>query len=312
MSSDTCKTWEDFPEFYNNSVVKELAYNEKWTVSDNTKRPIDMHALIHEEKIWGLAFDRGYNPMITLDELCRILPNAANNTYYLDALTDKIVVLDVEPKCPDVIKERILKLPYLYGETSVSGKGYHLLFRLPEDILEKYPNAASKLSLKEQHGYYEILLNHMILFTRNALPATDDQTGLTEFRNMFELLAIQQKPAESSDLQIEMDEMNIDDIPYYHVLMPALKAQIYGKTPKDFYDDMSKYEFGMTGFYYRKLSSLLTNGAYKDHVYTDNEKAMILYKLTSEKLPYREKHDQKRNNMPWLLYIAACLIAKSE
>lgn len=311
MSSDQYKTWEDFPEFYNNPAIQKLSANCRWTVSDNTKRPIDMHALIHEQKIWGLAFDRGYDPLVNLPTLCQTIPAATNNTYYLDALIDKVVVLDVEPKCPDAIKQKILTLPYLYAETSVSGKGLHLLFDLPEDILEKYPIAAKKLALKEMHGYYEILLNHMILFTRNAI--TGQPTGsYKEFYNMFELLALKEKNVSESDLQINVDEISTDDIPYYETLMPTLKAQIYGKKPEDFFGDMSKYEFGMTGFYYRALCRLLTNGAYKDHTYTDAEKATIIYKLTSAKLPHREKHDQKRSNMPWLLYIAACLIAKSE
>ena len=75
---------------------------------------------------------------------------------------------------------------------------------------------------------------------------------------------------------------------------------------------MSKYEFGATGFYHRALTKLLNNNKYKDHEYTDEEKAVILYSVTSEKLPFREKHEQIRNNMPWLLYVATCLIAKSD
>ena len=75
---------------------------------------------------------------------------------------------------------------------------------------------------------------------------------------------------------------------------------------------MSKYEFGMTGYYFRMLSKLIKNNQYKDHTYTDEEKAIILYKVISEKIPHRDKHDQMRNKMPWLLYIATSLIAKSD
>ena len=80
--------------------------------------------------IWGAAFDRGYNPLVDLETVCKTLPTAANNTYHLDALIDKIVVLDVEPKCPEEIKRQFLSLPYLYSETSMSGNGLHLIFNL--------------------------------------------------------------------------------------------------------------------------------------------------------------------------------------
>lgn len=314
MSPDGYKTWEDFPDFYNNPFIQKIAKNEKWTVSDKDKRPIDMHALIYEEKIWGLAYNRGYNPMVDLDTLCKTIPNAANNAYMLDALYDKFVILDVEPTCPDFIKQRLLRLPYIYGETSMSGKGLHMAFELPEDLLDKYPVAKNKLALKEDHGYYEILLNHMITFTRNVLPQQTEKENISIFHNIFELLANKAKPSESAKSAdaVTVTDINADDIPYFDTLMPALQAQIYGKTPEDFYNDMSKYEFGITGFYYRMLMKLLKKNKYKDHEYTDEEKAVILYHLTSAKLPYREKHDQIRNNMPWLLYIATCLIAKSD
>lgn len=305
-------TWEDFPEFYNNPFVKQIANVEKWTVSDKNKRPIDMHALIHEQKVWGMAFDRGYNPLVNLETLCNTIPNATNNAYYLDALVDKFVVLDIEPKCPEVLKQKFLSLPYLYGEISMSGKGIHLVFELPEHILRNYPNAQIKLALKEEHGYYEILLNHMITFTRNSLPPSPCTEDISIFDNIFELLAMKEKASAVSGGQVVVTDISPDDIPYFDAVKKTLMGQDYGKTSSDFHDDMSKYEFGATGFYYRALTRMLIDNTYKDHKYTDEEKAIILYSVTSEKLPYREKHEQIRNNMPWLLYVATCLIAKSD
>lgn len=305
------KTWRDFPDFYNNPLIKRIADNQKWTVSDKDKRPIDMHALINNGKIWGMAFDRGYNPMVDLKTLCERLPTAANNAYYLDALEDHFVVLDIEPKCPDNIKQKLLELPYQFAETSMSGKGYHLLFDLPDMLIDKYPVVKEKLTLKEEHGNYEILLNHVVTFTRNALPPQEKAESWNAFLNVFELLATKAKSS-SQTKTVDPVDIDIDEIPYSAQLLPALMAQRYGKTPADFYDDMSKYEFGMTGFYYRCLCKVLKDNKYKDHEYTDEEKAVIIYYLTSHHLPHREKHDQTRNNMPWLLYIAAQLIAKNE
>ena len=319
-------TWEDFPQFYNNPVIKQLANNERWSVSttkspDPTKKnkmPIDMHAFITEQKVWGASFTRGYNPYVTLQTVCETIPNAINNAYYLDALIDKFVVLDVEPKCPDEIKRQFLAMPYLYGETSMSGNGLHLIFRLPEEIMNKYPNAQNKMTLQEENGYYEILLNHMVTFTRNVIAPSNIDNPITTFEEVFEYLAQEAKPSVTAQNVIVTD-ITEDDIPHYDLLQKQLSNLHYSKSLTDFPQKGSKtgynnssYEFGMSGFYYRALNSLLKDNTYKDHEYSDEEKAYIIYKRTTEELDYRPKHDELRSGMPWLLYIATCSIAKSD
>lgn len=312
MSTPGTKTWKDFPDFYNNIFIKRIASTEKWTVSDKDKRPIDMHAFINNGKVWGLAFDRGYNPMVDLQTLCDTIPNAANNAFYLDALTDKFVVVDIEPKCPENLKQEFLNLPYLYGEVSMSGKGYHLVFDLPEDILDLYPNAKQKLALKDQNGYYEILINHMVTFTRNMIAPSTGETDISAFRNVFELLAMQAtKSTVDTAEMVRITDIDTNDIPYYNTIMATLRAQNYKSTIDSFNGDRSRYEYGMTGYYFRRLQRLLQNGKYKDHEYTEKEQAIIIYKLTSEKLEYRPKHDEMRNKMPWLLYLAAHMLSEN-
>lgn len=311
-------TWEDFPSFYNNPFVQKIANMEKWTVSDNTKRPIDMHALIHEQKVWGMAFDRGYNPLVDLKTLCNVIPTAANNAFYLDALSDNFVVLDIEPTCPEPIKQKFLELPYLYGETSMSGKGLHLVFDLPKDIIEKYPNAKTKIALKDGNGYYEILLYHMVTFTRNVLPPSAYTEDISVFENVFELLAMQAKETSIAQGQT-IDDIDTSTIPEFEEIVDKLQKHKYKKTAYDFVDrrngkdyDHSAFEFGATGFYYRILNKILESDEFNDHEYTDNEKAIILYTVTTNMLPERAKHETIRNGMPWLLFIASQCIAKSD
>lgn len=327
-TQDKIPTWEDFPAFYENPIIKSIADKEKWTVSttkipegvenhQKTKMPIDMVAFMTESKIWGAKYDRGYNPLVDLKTLCQVIPSATNNAYYLDALTDGIVVLDIEPKCPSEIKTQFLKLPYLYAETSLSGYGLHLIFYLPKIILDKYPEARNKLSLKEENGYYEILLNHMVTFTRNALPPSKCEASIDDFEGVFESLASKAKPSQSAE-HVVIDEIDIESIPYYDELMDKILPQKYAKTLQDFPQkgnktgfDNSGYEFGMSNFYYRALQRLLIDGHYKDHTFTDEEKAIIVYQCVSQNIAYRPKHDETRENMPWLLYVATCLIARS-
>ena len=301
-------TWHDFPDFYNNEFIKTIATNPRWTVSDKDKVPIDMHALMHEKKIWGMSLKRDYNPLVTLDVLNDFLPNAANNAYYLDALEDKFVVLDIEPKCPEIVKESMTKLPYVYGEVSMSGKGYHLVFPLPE-LINNYPNAMTKLALKHELGYFEILLNHMVTFTRKVLPPCNPEYKMEDFEHIFELLAEQAKETKTSTSTItSIDDINTDNIPNFQSIVHTLENQTYGKTINDFGDDYSRYEFGICGFYMAILKRMLPDRKFKDHEYTDEEMAIIVYSVVSEKLPYRDKHDSIRNNMPWLLYLSSKVV----
>lgn len=304
------KTYKDFPEFYKNDFVKSISKNPKWTVSDKNKRPIDMIALMNDD-VWGASFARGYNPFVSLETMIKQLPDAVNNAYYLEAETDKFVVLDIEPCCPDVMKKALLRLPYVYGEISMSGKGYHLVFPLPEDIWAKYPAIHNKVALKEKHKNYEILINHMVTFTRNYIEPPYDPASMDEFIRVFETLAREAKQtqkASSSDIQI----IDTKNIPLFDRTMTVLKAQKYKKKPDDFYNDMSRYEFGMAGFYYNALERLTKNQIYKNIHYTNDEKATIIYALLQKNLEHREKHDTKRNNVPWLLYISAQLVGRSE
>lgn len=294
-----------FDDFYNNPVICAIADNERWTVSDKNKKPIDMFSFEYRNQIHGALFTNELS-LVTLPKLKNILPNATNNTYFLDAMVDKIVILDIEPKCPEPIKKQLLKLPYIYGETSMSGKGYHLVFPLPQ-IIEKYPIAAAKKVLKENNGYYEILMHHWVTFTRNSIPC---HTKKTKFEKLFEKMASEQKDHIRHDIDIE--KIKPDNIPRYEQIIEALMRQTYQKTSVDFYNDMSRYEYATIGFFYYKLENILSAiKKYEHHDYTDNEKAWLLYVVIEQKIKYREKHDTLRSGLPWLLYLTQELIARN-
>ena len=50
----------------------------------------------------------------------------------------------------------------------------------------------------------------------------------------------------------------------------------------------------------------------KGHIYNDSEIAWFLYKTTSDFLPKRAKHEEERNGIPWLLYLASEVIAHNK
>lgn len=299
-----CKTFRDFAEFYEHPFIKSIADDEKWTVSDKTKKPIDMFVYKYRHQITGATFTNNLS-LVSLPELCSLIPNARNNAYFMDALTDNFVVLDIEKKCPDDIKKELLQTPYIYGEISLSGQGYHLIYPLP-DCFSDYPDAQTKIVMKEPHGYYEILLQHYVTFTRNMLPKA---TGNKSFENIFKKFAKTQVKASKHDINV--NELKPDDIPFADNIIFILSSVEYQKTPADFFDDMSKYEYGFMGFLYYKLKNIINIKDYREsHEYTDNEIAWLLYETAKDKIPYRPKHDEFRNNLPWLLYLAGEIIAR--
>ena len=302
-----------YQSFRNNPFVASIASNERWTVSTAQKMPIDMYTLINKGVVSGAIYNNELS-LVTLDKLNETIPNATVYTYYMDTLIDHFVVLDIEPKCPDDIKANLMQMGCLYMETSMSGKGIHMIFRAPMDILQQYPSAKEKTAMKEEHGYYEILLNHYITFTGNQVPTANiTNSDDNAFLELFENLAKEQKSASKTDVTIEeIPEVNTK---YAQNILNVLSGcgHKYNKKPEDFFNDMSKYEFSYTAYLQHRLENILDVPTVKQegHVYTDAEKAWFLYKITSQELPYRPKHDEKRNGVPWLLYLAFEVIAKS-
>lgn len=267
-----------------------------------------MRILIEERRIAGAQFTNEQS-LVSLSQLCDELPTATNNAYYLDSLQDNIFVLDIEPKCPDDMKQELLKLPYDYGEISMSGKGYHLVFHLPDNFYN-FPVATQKIVMKEEHGYYEILLNHWVTFTRNMIAPAPQDAAKNDFEQFFANIASQQKEVIRD--AIDVSELEPDDFPFKDDILGLLMRQPYYKTVSDFNDDHSRFEYAFIGFLYYKLRCILNVSRIKNaHNYTDTEKAWMLYLVAKERLPYRSKHDESRDGLPWLLYTAREVIART-
>ncbi len=297
--------------FIENPFIKTIAGNEKWTIVDKNKRPIDIRRLLNEQIIVGASFKDGNKPLVTLDKLLEDIPDAANATYLVNQMTDNFVVLDIEPKCPPEIRDNLLRLPYLYCEISMSGYGFHLVFEKPKTKFQDI--ILAKPVVRHKSGWYEFLLNHYATFTGNiCLPS---QEALNNRLPESEILKVFDELAENTKLNltasIDTSELpDPDEIPKYERIMKLLMGIKYGKTIEDFPDeahdnkeyDYSRYEFGVMGFYNTKLKMLLETSAYKDHEYTPQERMVILYNVVTNVIPYREKHDTIHDGLPFLMY----------
>ena len=309
-----------FPDFYGNPEIQRLGAIPKWTASTqsaekkHTKIPVNIHALYQGRIDFAKEFDKDGHalptPFDTLDSIVTKIPWISNHTLQLAAGDMDCVVLDIESACPDDVKDELLQLPYFYGEHSMSGKGYHLLFHCPTTHLDILLN---KVAVKDvgNNGYYELLLNHYVTFTRNAIPLPENPKPMSEFLDLWDEMA------KEAVLRIEMESaLNLSnegsDYPYKDEFLIE-DVPMYTKTPEDFSSatgrgDVSAYEFGYCGHLYRFMCRLLNEEPYRNHVYTRSEWTYMLYDYCKEYIPYRAKHDEKRQGLPYLLYIAKRMI----
>ena len=193
----------------------------------------------------------------------------------------------------------------------MSGYGFHLVFDKPnttyQDILYGKP------AIKEKHGWYEVLLNHYVTFTGKVCEPSADCifTDISEFNKLFDELASQTKIRHTMDINTD-DLPKLEDIPQYENIVDLISKANYNKTIKDFHDDNSAYEFGIIGFYYKKLNMLLGVTKYANHEYTPQERIVLLNAIVTDIIPYREKHETVRDGLPWILYTCKRVVSSKK
>lgn len=330
-----------FPGFYTNPVIRALGTACRWTISgqlgdisdDDTdskrKAPIDVRHLIagcnpgcrHTGPLRG-AFALDATCLMTLDELTDVLPNAANTAYYLQAQTDGLIVIDIEPECPPEIAAGLLQLPGIhYSELSMSGRGFHLLTSLP-DNLHDFPQAVGKRVLRHVNGWYEILFDHWVTFTRSPVPEAltrqSRATTLPQFATVDDLyadLAATAKASHSASSIAISTEGDISAIPFAASIVDSTltMAKERLRSPDQFANDTSRWEFSVLATLYNCMQQYVnTYSSLTDHIYTASDRAWLLYDAVRQTVPFRQKHTQTRNGRPFLLDRAAALIAERE
>lgn len=286
-----------FPDFYDNPTITDLAHESRWTISDSDKVPIDIRGLQAFGRLRG-AYAPTDECLVPLDELMAFIPNAANNAFRVDAQVDGVAILDIEKTCPPELKEALNRMPALYRERSMSGHGLHLVMPLPKNF-HTYPDAVGKRVLKGPNGWYEVLLGHYVTFTRDVIPEpVDIHADYSSWEQLWQRLASAAKPSPTlADLEVLLDRPDIvrsEEIIDYAILMSKKK------TIEDFDQDASRFEFSVLSSLYHFIDwrtrplSLLGKG------YGETELVWMLYDAARRVLPYRDKHDQMRNGVPYL------------
>ncbi|MFD8609433.1 hypothetical protein [Streptomyces sp. NPDC059631] len=332
-----------FPQFYGNPAIRTLASACRWTISGHIgeespddptkppkrKAPIDVRHLLagctsgcrHASPLRG-AFALDETCLLTLGELTAAMPNAANTAFYLQAQTDGLLVLDIEADCPPRLATDLLRLPgILYSELSMSGRGFHLLMPLPKNF-HAFPIAASKRVLREEHGWYELLLDHWSTFTRQPVPdrivarfnAATSAPAFATIEDLYAHLAVnisENSSASGSDVDTAED---MPDIPYAQAIVEQALASARHqlRDPGDFNHDMSRWEFSVLASLYGWIRTQLRAYSALGVEYSTGDTTWLLYKAAVDVIPARPKHSERRNGRPFLLDRAAALVADRE
>lgn len=319
-----------FPDFYGNPTIKRLAKAHRWSVSTFDKKPVDMGWLLHSVFPQGAAPALDVTPpgarssdpstMATLDELATLAPDLSNLAFYLDASIDGVAVVDIEPHAPAQLKAAMLDMDSLYREVSMSGRGYHLVIPIPQDLLDRYPDARKSV-VKDPSGDWEVHMMHWVTFTRDTkgVPGPygtpKDPAVFLEplFRNQRPPLVGGAQVGVPADLDLSdrlaraadsiVCAWSQSDGPVYYVSesgWPVSASHLrYHKTPYDFArsdgtPDMSRYEFGALVRIVNAAAELLSDP-------TDDDLVKVAYDVAQRVFEARDKHATLRSGVPYLL-----------
>lgn len=320
-------------EFAKEPWLQHLLDIPRWTATCTDKNdaryykaPVNLPYLLQTGILYGATDINGITPHMTLREIIshpmlQKLPCIALSMTQTGTPGD-FVILDIEAECPEDIRNGLLRLPWLYGERSMSGKGFHLVFPSPKthpEILETKP------AVKEGK-IYEILLgrNHHVTFTMDIIerPAGPVRP-LSDFYAIWDDLASRKKATVQTQVDTS-DLPDLNDIPDAPLILSFMdSAGDYKRDPSEF-DTMSEWEFGFIGYYKFRLMKVIrsvaglqkaqnfSNPDWMPHEYTVQEQMVLLYHIVKSRIPHRDKHDTVRNNLPLLLWYCERILTITE
>ena len=304
-SGDECR--DAFPQFYQHPTIDKLAKLPRWTFSDPlTKMPVSVDGLLHYEKRGASCYQE--EDTTTLKNLVDLAPNVPNHALYLQNRAADVAILDVEKTATQQTRDTLMALPWLYAETSMSGHGLHIVIPYPSELLERYPNAQRR-TLKAPDKTWELHFEHWVTFTRDMIEP-GPTWGTVSFDEALEPLFAAQRPIEHYVASVAIFDDPDTQVKDYRVLKARAKdvCKNYQKTPEDFANDMSSYEFGMASTVaFRLLVEMQQRGETLAQITADKRPEQVTFIIEQAMKEYfsqeglsRDKHDSPRGEMTWL------------
>lgn len=308
---------------------------QKWCVSKD-KVPKDMHALARGLD-WGVSTRRSHSCYVGFDEASSVSVRTGYPvTLWVDAAELGVYILDIEKTCPAEIRRQILLALHdavLYLETSLSGKGFHLVV----DIGER-----TALKTAKYRKWFEALSLHHCTFTMNEISFAEafdmdvsENDPMPDGEKDSALWLGMQKPVGGlefydlvSDVRAPVAAGDTGGVSEYRAalnkfdgrhadLFNSLCDMVYAKTVDgDFHGDMSAYEFGYASKMHYLVQRLIVDmidadGCHYEMALSREEAVMLVWMALKQVLPPRDKHREIRNGMPWLLYTSHQVYVKS-
>lgn len=333
---------KDFPMvhpnvFSSNPLIQKIAGEKNWTVSDINKKPIHAELFLSTGELKGAFFSDG-NPLVELSRLDAD-PNlqAVNRAYRLHARDNRVIAIDVEPSAPDAMKEQLLEFPAHYTELSMRG-GVHLLIEIPDDWIPQeamylfegvsvFKEPVPKGENREAH--YEVIFNdHYITFTKKMdtlKPPADlyrDLEARHRIENFLRNIALldedkkaQREAAKQHRIQLQQallepeTKKKIDEFLALSALDVA-REEACAKTIEDYGGDSSRYEMAVAStlaFHTKKTHTMAKDTqSFRSLALSMKDQDLVhaIYIMMQDIVPYRDKHDEDREGLPWLLYTA--------
>lgn len=327
--------------FKANPLIQKIASDPWWTMSDNEKRPIHAVKFLETGNVYNARFDEGH-PLVTLDALDAD-PNldAVNRAYRLRARENRVMMIDVEPSAPLEMKQQVLAFPAHYTELSKNG-GVHLLIEVPADMITnenrylfddlsvlKEPVPKDAAGKQSRQAHYEILLNdHYVTFTKKMDTAKrvadfendpNDRAALRSFlENIVQLDAERKAERERAKAyRVKLAEDAIDDARQADIqtflklrAIDIAREQAAEKSITDYGGDGSRYEMGVANslaYHILRTHKMASETTSFHELAARFDEEMLIhatYQLLQDAVPYRDKHDEDRDGLPWLLYTA--------
>lgn len=261
------------------NIPENLKQMPIWTLSTKDKFPVNFIETIRQNHIIGLT-ERNKTQTVDYYTLCKYILDTALITM---TIPEGYMIIDVESYADNTLKNYCLTLNPIYAETSISGKGMHLLFEYPNNYTE-YPNAMNRSIIKVKDQGYEILFDHACIFTGNEIQTTGEHS-------VDELYASAAKRvAEVKDIIINnFEPLTEADKPVVEYLM---NSGLYSKNifkRNDGTVDTSVFDFANVANWYNmiKIYYNLINTPLPSY-----EKIMsILYYVATKKI-YRDKFEK--------------------
>ena len=308
-------------------LIDKIANDPNFAVSDIHKMPLNVGeylltrntADIHPVK----KSDMDHLPTLNEIDACPDFKNT-NRAYHVHAATNLIVGFDIEPRCSKSYLAYFAVLPAHYREYSMHN-GIHLLYQLDRkkltseatQMLAKRTEYKFKDIVNQQPLEYELMMNnHWLTLTRRTFGTQNDLATPVpkEIYDLINHIALDWQLSSHNEEQVNLSEKAsktahaiADMIDYDKV------EQLQEYTLADFSNDDSRYEYNIA----IRIAGIINNRLYYapkplDAMYLKCDPALVSKDdfiwatalLLEKSVPPRDKDKQKREGLPWLVYVA--------